>query len=272
MHQYLSLFSFNGPNLTFEPPPPVPWGRQEPFVYVQQILFRATVLPWTNDLVLTDAYRGPFAEAFKLIEVVRNHQVAAQDDSTGRHNSPLTLSDICLHVENVKVNHHQHQHQQQQSPLPQQLFPEYNCLLLSPANFWHQNPAQFNKDPALLNTIFQQHNFQKTKISTAEMLLGVKIRDSGIKRYPLRARPRVIQFAVTLVLAENNERFLKTLRDKLNDVYPLQRRLELAQTEPEAQVCKKKKKKSSCVDFNNCHNFHHFVFIFVKNISKACFD
>lgn len=184
-------------------------------MYVQQILFRATVLPWTPDLILTDAYRGPFAEAFKLIEVVRNHQVLAED----QHHRPLTLSDICLHVENVKVNQ-QTQHQQPQQP--PQLFPEYNCLLLSPANFWHQNQAQFNKDPALLNTIFQQHNFQKTKISVAEMLLGMKIRDSGIKRYPLRSRTRVIQFAVTLVLTENNERFLKTLRDKLRDVYPLQ--------------------------------------------------
>lgn len=181
---------------------------------MQQILFRATVLPWTPDLILTDAYRGPFAEVFKLIEVVRNHQVLA-----GAEDRPLTLSDICLHVENVKVNQ---QAQQQQQHQTQQLFPEYNCLLLSPANFWHQNQAQFNKDPTLLNTIFQQHNFQKTKISVAEMLLGMKIRDSGIKRYPLRSRTRVIQFAVTLVLKENNERFLKTLREKLMEVYPLQ--------------------------------------------------
>lgn len=232
--------------MTFEPPPPLPWGRQEPFVYVQQILFRVSVLPWTPDLILTDAYRGPFAEAFKLIEVVRNHQVppdettktqrsSSKASSSSSSTSPLTLSDICLHVENVKVvghHHNNHQKDPHQQP-PQQLFPEYNCLLLSPANFWHQNAAQFNKDAALLNTIFQHHNFQKTKISVAEMLLGMKIRDSGIKRYPLRARSRVIQFAVTLMLTENNERFLQTLRDKLHDVYPLSGRLEEVATTPD---------------------------------------
>lgn len=195
----------------------MPWGRQEPFVYVQQILFRVSVLPWTPDLILTDAYRGPLAEVFKLIEVVRNHQapvVVDGDETNGSRSSStssLTLSDICLHVENVKVV----------AAGKENLFPEYNCLLLSPANFWQQNPSQFNKDPAILNTIFQQHNFQKTKISVAEMLLGMKIKDSGIKRYPLRARTRIIQFAVTLVLKENNERFLQTLRDKLQEIYPL---------------------------------------------------
>lgn len=194
----------------------MPWGRQEPFVFVQQILFRVSVLPWTPDLILTDAYRGPLAEVFKLIEVVRNHQapVVVMDETSGSRSSSsssLTLSDICLHVENVKVV----------AAGKNNLFPEYNCLLLSPANFWQQNPSQFNKDPAILNTIFQQHNFQKTKISVAEMLLGMKIKDSGIKRYPLRARTRIIQFAVTLVLKENNERFLQTLREKLQEIYPL---------------------------------------------------
>lgn len=178
---------------------------------MQQILFRVSVLPWNRDLIVTDAYRGPLAEIFKLIEVIRNHQVVVEDEKR----SPLTLSDICLHVENVKVL----------ATAKNNLFPEYNCLLLSPANFWQQNPSQFNKDPTVLNTIFQYHNFQRTKISIAEMLLGMKIKDSGIKRYPLRSRTRVVQFAVTLMLKENNEQFLNSLREKLIEIYPLSKSL-----------------------------------------------
>uniref|UniRef100_A0A8D8I3J1 Sterol regulatory element-binding protein cleavage-activating protein n=1 Tax=Culex pipiens TaxID=7175 RepID=A0A8D8I3J1_CULPI len=136
-------FSFNGNNIfniyNISVDPPFPWARIEPLLYVQQIILRSSVVPWTsryNDLQLTDAYRGPLYEVFKLIEIVRNHE---------DENSKTTLSDICLHVENVK------------RPSQQMLFPEYNCLLLSPANLWQQNIQNFNKDSNLLNTVFVNH-------------------------------------------------------------------------------------------------------------------
>lgn len=59
--------------------------------------------------------------------------------------SKTTLSHLCLHVENVK------------RASQQMLFPEYNCLLLSPANLWQQNVQSFNKDNSLLNTVFLTH-------------------------------------------------------------------------------------------------------------------
>lgn len=109
----------------------MPWARLEPpFVYVQQIILRSVVLPWNKDLQLTDAYRGPLFEVFKLIEIINNHE------------TNVTLSNFCLHVENVKKG---------------ALFPEYNCLVLSPANFWRQNIHNFNKDNSLLATIYQHH-------------------------------------------------------------------------------------------------------------------
>lgn len=53
------------------------------------------------------------------------------------------------------------------------------------------------------------------------MLFGMQLRDSGVKRYPIRIRPRIIQYAVTLVLAKNDPAFIKSLREKLIDAYPL---------------------------------------------------
>ncbi|XP_059607670.1 sterol regulatory element-binding protein cleavage-activating protein [Phlebotomus argentipes] len=184
---------------TFEPP--FPWAHAEPFIYVQQIVLRSSVAPWNGNLILTDAYRAPLAETFKLLELIRNHEV---------EESHVTLANLCLHVENVKTFR-----------AKDTVFPEYNCLILSPANFWQQNTQMFNRDASLLNTIFQFHNLQKTKVSIAEMLFGISIRDTGVKRYPIRARPRVIQFAVTLILREKNQLFLSTLKEKLMRHYAL---------------------------------------------------
>lgn len=205
MSEMYNPFSFNGNNIfniyNISVDPPFPWARIEPLLYVQQIILRTSVVPWTNrnDLQLTDAYRGPLYEVFKLIEIIRNHE----------DESKTTLSDICLHVENVK------------RPSQQMLFPEYNCLILSPANLWQQNIQNFNKDSNLLNTVFVNHNLQKSKVSTSEMLFGISLRDTGVKRYPMRVRSRIIQYAVTLILRENNPEFIKSLKEKLTRTYPL---------------------------------------------------
>lgn len=58
-------------------------------------------------------------------------------------------------------------------------------------------------------------------MSTAEMLLGVSMLDSGFKRYPLQKRPRVIQYAVTLIMKERNQEFITSLQKKLHKIYPL---------------------------------------------------
>lgn len=212
-------------NFSFESPP-FPWARTEPFIYVQQVVLRSQVVPWhTGDMRLTDAYRGPLHEIFKLLETVSNHE---------HTETQTTLPRLCLHVENVKRRE------------KATVFPEYNCLVLSPANFWQQSVHTFNKDVSLLATIFQHHvsvslshlqrngyvqvflniflalqNIQKSKVSTAEMLFGMQLRDTGIKRYPIRVRPRVIQYAITLVLRHNDQAFLASLRDKLTRMYPL---------------------------------------------------
>lgn len=187
-----NIFSVNS---TFDPP--FPWAYNKPLLFVQQIILRSAVHPWSSDLQLVDAFRAPLYEVFKLLEIIRNHE------------SSKNFDNLCLHVENVKRKQ------------KDTIFPEYNCLILSPANFWSQDIHNFSKDGTILNTVFQHHNFQKGKVSTAEMLLGVPIQDSGFKRYPLRSRSRVIQYAVTLILQTYEEKFFETLKSKLTLQYPL---------------------------------------------------
>ncbi|CAD7012204.1 unnamed protein product, partial [Ceratitis capitata] len=183
--------------------PPFPWAKSTPIFYVQQIMLRTSVLPWTEELQLMDAYRAPLYEVFKLLEIIRNHESAE---------NKRTLDQSCWHVDNVK-----------RKRAEKVLFPEYNCLVLSPANFWSQDIQNFTKDSNLLNTIFQYHNLQKTKVSIAEMLFGVPMQDTGLKRYPLRSRSRIIQYAITLIIKQNDQEYLSTLKEKLFQYYsPLQ--------------------------------------------------
>lgn len=59
--------------------------------------------------------------------------------------SQRTLDKICLRVDNVKRSQNE------------QIFPEYDCLMLSPANLWGQSIQNFTGDTNILNTIFQYH-------------------------------------------------------------------------------------------------------------------
>ena len=54
--------------------PHVPWAQNSPILYVQQITLRSSVLPWTDDMQLMDAFRAPLYEVFRLLEIVRNHE------------------------------------------------------------------------------------------------------------------------------------------------------------------------------------------------------
>ncbi|XP_075164889.1 SREBP cleavage activating protein [Haematobia irritans] len=188
---------FNVNNVSYEPH--VPWSQSLPFFYVQQITLRSSVLPWTDDMQLMDAFRAPLYEVFRLLEIVRNHESSENQ---------RTLDKICLRVDNVKRTQNE------------QIFPEYDCLMLSPANVWGQSIQNFTNDANILNTIFQYHNLQKSKVSTAEMLFGLPMQDTGFKRYPLRARSRIIQFALTLILKQNDREYIETLKQKLLEYYP----------------------------------------------------
>ncbi|XP_017777723.1 PREDICTED: sterol regulatory element-binding protein cleavage-activating protein isoform X2 [Nicrophorus vespilloides] len=178
-----------------------------PKCYVQQVVLRSAVVPWTDSLAIGDAFRAPLYEAFKLLDVVRNYQDP---------NSLKTLGHVCLHVESIK---------KKVQDSKNNVFPEYSCLVLSPANMWKQDVQLFAQDTSILNTIFNHQNLQKGKTSVAEMLFGMHLVDTGIKRYPLRNRQRVLQYAVTLFFKEYDEQFIAGLRHKLQTLYPLHQEL-----------------------------------------------
>lgn len=177
-------------------------GSKNSEFYVQQVVLRVAVLPWSEDLSLMDAFRGPLYETFNLLEIIQNYQ---------DHETKNSLSQICLHVEAVK----------KRNPKKPDILPEYNCLVLSPANFWQRSIETFNKDTNLISTIFSHQSLQKGKTSIAEMLFGMSLKETGIKRHPIRVRQRVLQYAVTVFLKENDTKFIDGLRRRLTTYYSL---------------------------------------------------
>ncbi|KAB0798454.1 hypothetical protein PPYR_09447 [Photinus pyralis] len=173
-----------------------------PSFYVQQVILRSAVLPWDSNLYVSDAFRAPLYEAFKLLDLVRNYQEAQ---------GAKTLGHLCLHVEAVKKI----------KDIRSDVLPQYSCLVLSPANLWHQDAQQFAQDSSILNTVFNHQNLQKGKTSVAEMLFGMHLSDTGIKRYPFRNRQRILQYAITLFFKEYDQSFVAGLRHKLQTLYPL---------------------------------------------------
>ncbi|CAG9558135.1 unnamed protein product [Danaus chrysippus] len=179
------------------------WVKDKPLLYVHQIIMRIGVSPWNNNLKMWDAFRAPLQETFRLLEAVRNHE----DPETKE-----TLLQHCYQVEGIKRS---------DKATVETVLPEYSCLILSPANLWQQNIDSFSLDTNIVNTVYTYQGLQKGKVSIAEMAFGLQLRDTGIKRYPLRARPRVLQYAVTLFYQHADEKFINSLTKKLRDMYPL---------------------------------------------------
>ncbi|CAK1554173.1 unnamed protein product [Leptosia nina] len=183
---------------------PYVWAKENPLLYVHQIVIRIGVSPWNNNLKMWDAFRAPLQEVFRLFETIRNHE----DPETKK-----TILHHCYQIEGIKKS--------SSKASVDRVLPEYSCLLLSPANLWQQNLQTFSLDANIVNTVYNYQNIIKGKASIAEMAFGMHLRDTGIKRYPLRARPRVLQYAVTIFYKHVDHRFINSLTNKLKDMYPL---------------------------------------------------
>lgn len=68
------------------------------------------------------------------------------------------------------------------------------------------------------------------------MLFGMVLSDTGVKRYPIRVRPRIIQYAITLMLKKNDMSFIKSLKVKLTKMYPLHQNITSTKPSPHAAI------------------------------------
>lgn len=78
---------------------------------------------------------------------------------------------------------------------------EYNCLTVSPANFWRSKEKFFN-DTDITSTMLQYPN------GLSEIFMGMHIRDTGVKRYVQISRQRIITYAITLYLRSYEPKYM----------------------------------------------------------------
>ena len=81
------------------------------------------------------------------------------------------------------------------------LLPDYGCLVLSPANIWRRDSSLFQSDANLVDTVFQLQRSREGHSSLADLMFGLRQRDTGITKYPVKNRWLRISFLSVLSFA-----------------------------------------------------------------------
>ena len=170
----------------------------------QQVIMKAAVHPYTEDLLRNDAFRGPLATSFKLHLM---DLAMFSDRATG-----LDMDHECLRTDGLSPRY--------RSSLAN-LLPDYGCLILSPANIWRRDPTSYQEDANIVDTVF---NFQRSReghSSLADLMFGLRQRDTGLTKYPVNNRQRTITYGVTIVFRQHKPQFIAALTKHLKHIYPL---------------------------------------------------
>ena len=165
---------------------------------------KAAVHPYTEDLLRNDAFRGPLATSFKLHLM---DLAMFSDRATG-----LDMDHECLRTDGLSPRY--------RSSLAN-LLPDYGCLILSPANIWRRDPTSYQEDANIVDTVF---NFQRSReghSSLADLMFGLRQRDTGLTKYPVNNRQRTITYGVTIVFRQHKPHFIAALTKHLKHIYPL---------------------------------------------------
>ncbi|KAL8598351.1 hypothetical protein ACOMHN_047672 [Nucella lapillus] len=180
------------------------WYVGSPVGYIQQIVVKSVVSPWQpQQMIPTDAFRAPLATVFDILNQLEKFQHQTRE---GAH----TLEDVCLRIAEPVAGGH-----------VKNLLPQYSCFVVSPANLWFRDHKRFNKDGEIINTVFGKYGQTiETPPTIKDLLFGVPWKNTGISRYFIRNKQRVISFAVTVILKKYDEKFIEALRQRMEEVFP----------------------------------------------------
>ena len=89
------------------------------------------------------------------------------------------------------------------------MLPENKCLIVSPANFWHEDVGEFEKDDDILRTVLKYQSYEKGRSGLAEILLGMNVGETGLKYRTFSKRVGgfgSLSYAITIVLTQRDDR------------------------------------------------------------------
>lgn len=183
---------------------PPRWYSGIPIGFVQQIVFKGTVSPWNPDqMIAMDAFRAPLAKVFEIMDELNSFKFTYR-------NVEYSLPDFCLHIS---------------EPLDKSLqdcLPSFTCLVLSPANLWNVDSSSFRDDAELMKTITQKFGQTlDTPPNVLDIFFGIPWKATGLKKYYIRNRRRIISFAVTIIFKSEsyNHKFIQSLRHRLEALF-----------------------------------------------------
>lgn len=137
-------------HLSYDRSPSRPgWYNRVPIAYIQRIVVKSVIhIPRSkkngaidSQLYLVDLFRTPLAQLFELNEFVKSFR---HTNSTTKQPNSL-VSDLCVHVGELS--------NQIAKRFNKHYLPEFNCLYLSPANFWLNDLETFVKEEDLMSRI-----------------------------------------------------------------------------------------------------------------------
>ena len=120
-----------------------------------------------NHLYLVDAFRTPLAHLFELNDFLRRFRTLNLNNKNNSSEQLSLIDDLCVHVGQTTVRHSRLKPQETSSTSDsmsdskqRSYLPEFNCLYLSPANFWSNDFGLFNQDEDIIQTINDSPDFK----------------------------------------------------------------------------------------------------------------
>ncbi|XP_070565484.1 LOW QUALITY PROTEIN: sterol regulatory element-binding protein cleavage-activating protein-like [Ptychodera flava] len=176
------------------------WFDGPPLAFIQQFNVKAVVSPWQSNLIRSDAFRAPLSKVFKLLNELNEF----------KYNNSLSIKSFCYYVMELLPKHQS-----------KKVLPRHDCLMLSPALIWENQQEKFSSDGDLIQSIYKH---QGTTIDYSpnlkDLLFGIPWKYSGISRFYMRNRQRVISYSVTVVLQSYNASFIDGVKTHLQHIYP----------------------------------------------------
>nr|XP_026695217.1 sterol regulatory element-binding protein cleavage-activating protein isoform X1 [Ciona intestinalis] len=148
----------------------------------------------------SDSYRAPLAKVFDVLSEIQNFHI---------RNTNISVSWNCLQVSETVIK---------AKKRIKPLFPEYGCLLVSPASFWSNSWEKYKSDTNIIHTINKfDGKHIKTSQSIKELLFGISSKQNDIGKSD--SVNQVVKFAVTLVLQKYHPRLIQELKRKMEQLY-----------------------------------------------------
>jgi hypothetical protein len=79
-------------------------------------------------------------------------------------------------------------------------------ILLQAYQTFHRKNNFPQLDPNIVSTVFHFQHSREGHSSLTDLMFGMRQRETGMTKYPVRNRQRVITFAVTVALKEHNQK------------------------------------------------------------------